>query len=132
MTASSRTKLAEFFVPAQKAIIFIKTVESISSSSGATVSIASISADSLETAEPGTVGKITAHVEAGGSWTDVMRTLAMFEALPYESSVDHVSLNTSIIQGERPPASRRWQMSLDVSASMLATGTDTPPAVINP
>jgi hypothetical protein len=131
-TASSRTRLAEFFVPAKKAVTFIKTVESIGSSTGAAVSIASIAADPLETAAPGTIGKIVAHVEAGGSWTDVMRTLAMFEVLPYESSVDRISLSTSVIPGERASAARRWQMSFDVSAFMLATATDTAPTVSNP
>lgn len=119
-TAAARARLGTLFVPADDAVAFIQSVESVGSASGATVAISAISASLPDGAKPGTIGTITAHVSVSGSWSGVMRALELLEDLPYRSSVEKVSLATSIPAGDRGSQGvRAWTASVDLSASTL-------------
>ena len=125
-SASERAELPGLFVPSADEVAFIEALESIGPASGATVSIASIKADPLDNAAPGTTGKIETDVTAHGSWDDVMKSLVMAESLPYQNTVDDVVLTnggaTSVV--EKSPV---WQISYHVSALIMAGGTTTNP-----
>jgi hypothetical protein len=114
-TASDRARLESFFIPASGVVSFITALESIGPRSGSEVSLSSIDADTLAGAAHGTVGYVRARVQASGSWSSVMRTLALAENLSYASSVSGIRLDSSA-RG----ASRVWQLSFDIRAAMIA------------
>jgi len=118
-TREARALLSGLFVPADNAVAFIQSIESISSQSGAAVSILSIVNNSTATALPGTIGTITARLSVTGTWTNVMRTLMLFETLPYRSAINHITLNTSTLKGAAAGAALQWQLSFDIAASTL-------------
>ena len=119
-TAASRARLSGLFVPSDDAVAFIQSIESIGAASGANVALSAIAASPLDTAKPGTIGTISAHVTASGSWSNVMRAVELLEALPYHSSVDKMALSASIPAGDRSGrAPRAWVASIDLSASTI-------------
>ncbi len=124
-TAADRARLSGLFVPADNAVVFIQSIESISSQSGATVAIQSIAKNSSATAAPGTIGTITARINVTGSWANVMRTFTLFETLPYRSALNHVSLNTSTLASDKAKGGGPvWQLSFDIAASTLVAIPD--------
>jgi hypothetical protein len=58
-------------------------------------------------------------VSVSGSWTDVIRTLRLFETLPYRSAINHIALTTSTLANSKTPGTTQWQLSFDVAASTL-------------
>lgn len=118
-TAAARAKLSEYFISADSAVDFIQEVESIGPASGTKIVISSIVADAADKANPGKIGRVAARVAVTGSWSAVMKALELFETLPYLSTVNQVSLSTSVITGEKVSSARVWQLSLEVSASTL-------------
>ena len=126
-TAAGRARLPGLFVPAGNAVVFIEAVEAIGPASGASVTVSSIQADPMTGAAAGTIGTITAAVQAEGSWTAVMKTIVLAETLPYESSIDHLSL---VREGQTPAVDESaavWHLSFNMSASMLASAVATQP-----
>jgi hypothetical protein len=107
-TESDRARLASFFVPADDAVSFITALESIGLQSGAQVSIASISSDSLS---------VQAHIDAHGSWSSVMRALSLAERMPYAVSISNVRMDESgAVAGSK---SHAWSLSMDIKALIL-------------
>jgi len=127
-TAADRARLPGLFVPADDAVVFIQSIESISAQSGATVSILSISKNSNAAAPAGTIGTITAHISVNGSWTNVMRTLTLFETLPYRSAVNHITMTVSTLSGGKGGGGPTWQLSFDIAASTLVSAKPSQPA----
>ena len=125
-SAAERAELPGLFVPSADEVAFIEALESIGPDSGATVSIASIHADPLDNAVPGTTGKIETDVTAHGSWDDVMKALVLAESLPYQNLVDNVVLANGGAASV-PAKSPAWQISYHVSAMILAGGSTTNP-----
>jgi hypothetical protein len=116
-TVALRGRLGSFFVPAQDIVSFITALESIGPQSGSKTSIASIDANPLESAPIGTVGIVRAHINADGSWSSVMRALALYELMPYAISIDHLSLTLSGMA----QAHSVWSLSFDINAPELVT-----------
>ncbi len=114
-TAASRAHLNSFFVPADDVVTFITSLESIGGESGSSLSLASIDADSLDGKPAGTIGTVRAHIDADGSWSSVMRALAIAENMPYAVSIDQVQLNASTGQNGRST----WNLSFDIQAAMI-------------
>jgi hypothetical protein len=92
-TALSRALLQSYLIQDSNTVSFIEQVEGVAKQSGASVSIASISADDLTMATAGTIGHIQAHISAQGSWSNVMRALHIIEDLPYSLTIDNVSVH---------------------------------------
>ena len=119
-TADARSRLPGLFVPAGDAVAFIEALESIGPASGATVSISSINADPLDGAAPGTTGIISADVTAQGSWAAVERALVLSESLPYQNTIDHVSLIGGHPSSGAAASKDAWQISYRISALLIA------------
>ena len=122
-TAADRGKLIGFFIPADRVVSFIESIEALGPAAGSTVVLSSISADQMQGAVPGAIGKAHAAVDVRGSWPSVMKTLMLAEALPYQSSIDRISLDSSV-DGSGATAKREWHASFAVDASLLV-GTST-------
>ncbi len=118
-TAASREAVKHFFVPTDDAVTFIQAVESIGSASGASLSIQSIAAVPSGPTKPGTIGTITAHITMSGSWTTIMKALELFENLPYRSSIDRLSLSTSVAPDRAGQAVHSWSAGFDITAPTL-------------
>jgi hypothetical protein len=118
-TAADRARLHSFLVPSGNAVAFIKAIEAVGRSSGAAVSISSISEDHADSGAPIGTGDVRAVISAAGSWPDVMKALVLLEMLPYRVTISHVLLSTSVISGSKPDVSRHWQMNLDIFAPTL-------------
>ncbi len=125
-TASDRSQISGFFVPADNAVVFIEGLEGIASSSGAVVSISAINADNLSNAAPGALGSVSADLSVRGSWPAVMRALVLAESLPYQGIVDDLALTQSEDPGKAAGAPI-WQASFQVTATMIASATSSTP-----
>lgn len=122
-TKIPRSKLPSFLINANQAVKFIESIESLGSQVGSLVNISSIDSQKSENNSPGTFSSIKAHVEARGSWSSVMRTLMLFENLPYQSKINNVKISSSFGENQRI-SGRQWTLSLDVF-STLATPLTT-------
>jgi hypothetical protein len=80
------------------------------------VRLASIDADNLDSAAPGTLGTARAHVVASGSWSAVMRALKLAEDLPYLVTVS--GLSVTLTDGSAA-AKRTWQATFDIKTPIL-------------
>ncbi len=112
-TASDRARLATLFVADDQKVPFIEKIESFGTITQAKVTLSSIVADDLATSPVGTLGRVSMHVDATGSWSAVMRVLKMAETLPYKSSVTAVRLD--LTSGDKG-AKREWRLSFALDA----------------
>lgn len=117
-TASERPKLAETFVNSENAVPFIKAIESVGVSSGATVAITTIRSTQPdpEAKDKTTVGYISVSVGVNGTWKEVMRALELFETLPYRTEITRMGLEVSLMQKGKT-VERAWRLSLDIRAA---------------
>lgn len=110
ITESDRAKLGTFFVADDKKVSFIETLESLGENTGSKVTLSSIVADDLATSKPGTLGKVSIHVDVQGTWSSVMRTLLLAENLPYKVLVSGVRLDASGAPNEKN-SRQEWHAS---------------------
>lgn len=110
-TARDRARLPGLFIPAENGVEAIKAIESVGTVSGASVDISSINA-----ADPGDsgMGTISAAVSIGGSWKQVTEALALFETLPYDRTINQLSLRST--GGGKDS---RWQADFTLSVTTL-------------
>lgn len=112
-TVDARARLHSLFIPSDSAVQFIEALEGIGSQTGANVSLTTISADNLDSAGPGTIGTIDAHVSVSGPWQSVMRSLELIENLAYPVTVGTVTL---VSNGSSKGG---WQATFDVKTPIL-------------
>lgn len=117
LTTSERAKLSEFFIPADRIVMFIEAIEGLGKQAGSIVALTTIDADKIVSA-PGVFGSARAHVDAKGSWASVLRTLELAESLPYVIHIDHVRLDTSVLEGDKS-GKRDWRLSFDITAQII-------------
>jgi hypothetical protein len=113
-TVDARARLHTLFIPTDAAVQIIEALEGIGAKTGAAVELSAISADNLDAAEAGTIGKIDAHITANGSWASVMRSLKLVEDLPYPVSVSNVTLASG-----GPTSKREWEVSFEVKVPII-------------
>lgn len=108
-TAADRALLPSFLVSEDNAVAFIDAVDAVGSTTGAAVSLSSLSSgtDSV-TSEL----VVTATISVSGAWPSVMRAIALVEDLPYALSVKSLSLNASDDLSSR---AAQWSASMSVS-----------------
>ena len=125
-TSADRAKLSGYFVRSDDAVAFINAVESVGPESGATVSISSIGTGAAPATSSSTTvtGSLTASISSGGSWTEAMKALALLEALPYDISIDRLSLSAS--PGGGTAKEPTWLLSLSIIADTIAPASSTP------
>ncbi len=76
----------------------------------------------MEAAAVGTLGKIKLHLTVEGSWSAVMRTLALSEVLPYKVSISNVDLSSSIAQITEGSTARNvqsWSARYIIEATLI-------------
>jgi hypothetical protein len=112
-TAERRADLKKFFVPAENAVAVIQAIESIGDASGASVNISSINATAPTDADK--VGHVSASVDIDGTWKQVMQAIALFETLPYDRSMNALSLRSS---GGADP---RWHAGFSLTVGTIST-----------
>ncbi|MEN9523973.1 MAG: hypothetical protein RL536_42 [Candidatus Parcubacteria bacterium] len=110
MTVKDRAELPKFFVPDSQKVKFIEMLESLGNSTGAKVSISSISADDLAAGATESEGHIMAHMDVEGTWSAIMRTLIYAENLQYKSSVSMVKISAGGSSDAKDPKSV-WHLS---------------------
>ena len=113
-------RLQVLFVPADKVLAFIKELEALGPRSGSEVALTAISADDLDGASIGTIGSVGAHVGAQGSWSAVMGTLMLAEALPHPAFINNVNINLADTKG-----SSSWVLSFDIKSKEMVMATST-------
>jgi len=118
-TAVDRSSIHGLFIRTGDAVTLIKAIESVGTVSGASVKISSISDGQAENSVEPVTGQINAVVSVDGSWSALIRSLKLLEALPYQSSIGHVSIGTSVVSGGKADSQRKWQMTLDLVAPTL-------------
>ena len=89
-TADQRKNLITYFVPYDRTISFIDSLQAISTITKAKITLQSIGTDNLNDVEVGTTGVLTVHISAVGTWAQVIRTLHIIENMPYEILIDNV------------------------------------------
>jgi len=114
-TIEDRKRIASFFVSSSQAVSFIESIENLGGV-GSDVTISSVSSDNTNTKNPQTLSKISAHVEALGSWQGIMRTLKLSETLPYQASISNVRIDSSGLGSSKD---RQWKLSFDIASSMI-------------
>jgi hypothetical protein len=114
-TADDRARIESLFIAEGDTVAFIETLESLGTQTGSDITLSSI--ESVPTGG-GVLGSIRARVEARGSWSAVMKTLMLAEALPYKVSVSKVRIDNS---GSVDKSARReWRVSFDIGAALAA------------
>lgn len=115
-TTDARARLHSLFIPSDKAVELIEALEGIGAETGADVTLSSISADNLDASDPGTIGSVNVQISATGSWSAVMRTLKLVEALPYPVTVGSVSIQSS---GSGAVSNKAWQVAFSLKAPII-------------
>ena len=125
-TGNARSRLHSFFISDNDAVSFIENLEQLGPKVGSAVSLSNVTADDTTGHSSGSFTKISAHIDASGSWQEVMRTLMLSEILPYQSSISGVTMQVSA-EGTSKSAKQVWRASYDVSATMLVGASSSRP-----
>lgn len=115
-TAERVSRLGSYFVPSENAVAVIQAIESIGASSGAVVNISSINAAPPD--ETTHIGRVSAAVSISGTWKEVTEALALFETLPYDRTMDRLTVRTSG-GGGKAAAPQSWQADFDLSVGTI-------------
>jgi len=118
-SSESRAKLASLFVPEDDAVAFIQSMESIGNASGADISISSISEAQADSTKKMVTGSVMADIKVKGSWSEVMKSIELFELLPYRVKIDRLAMDVAVPAGDRVSTSKVWQASFNISAPTL-------------
>ena len=100
-TANDRALIESFILSGKDTLKFIEQIEGLSAISGATVSLASISTDTLS---------FHGHINIQGSWSTSMKALHLIESLPYSLMIQNVRLTTQGKSG--------WMEDFDITLPM--------------
>jgi hypothetical protein len=119
-TLENRGKISDLFISANDAVSFIESVENLGLRAGSAASLSAVSTD--EAAGPFT--KIKAHLEASGSWSEIMKTLLLAETLPFQASLSNARLNESGLD-EKEKNGRNWHLSFDIASNMISEKSAT-------
>lgn len=111
-TAADRAALPALFVPAENGVEAIKAIESVGNVSGASVDISSINAADPDSSTG--IGRISAAVSIGGTWSQVVQAIRLFETLPYDRTMNQLSLRS--LGGK----DSRWQADFTLTVATLA------------
>ena len=122
-TADKWARLSGLFVPSDQIVTFIESLEAIGPAAGSQVTLSGIDADNLDTANPGTQGRVRVHVEVKGSWSAVMRTLSLSEVMPYKVIIKNVHLASGAapVEGDSTAKTtvKTWGLMFDIEGALL-------------
>lgn len=112
----ARDKLYGLFVVKDNVVSFIESLEALGDTTGATVEITSISEVKEET-ENTIVGKLNAHVDAKGSWSQISKVLVLAETMQKSVQIDSVRFNN--LDANAGSKGSSWSLSFNVTAHVL-------------
>jgi hypothetical protein len=119
-TVEDRAFVTKIILPQDEIVGFIEKVENISNDTKAEVSISSITNTMNANSKVGDMGYMTAHIEAKGLWSNVMRTLSLVENMPYSITINNIRL-----EGEKDASMDKkktqpmWNLSLDIKVLIV-------------
>jgi hypothetical protein len=116
-TENDWARLPDFFVFSENVIQFIEAMESLGKSVGSEVTLSEIDADNLDSSKKSALGSIRVHVDVKGSWSSVMRTLRLAEAMPYKVTISGVNID---VEEGGNKKTNSWHLTFDIKAAMLA------------
>lgn len=106
-TAPDRAILHDTFLSKKNVVDLIEAIEHIVDKTGGTISIGYIdTADDV----------VTMNVLAQGSWSSVYKILKMAESLPYITTIDKLTVDTSVLGNKLEK--RTWNMSFTLRAAI--------------
>ena len=111
-TIINRAILPSFLVSVNNAVPFIDAVEAVGSTTGATVSISSLSSGKDNNTSHNVV---TATISVVGAWANVMRAVQIVENMPYAISIKRLNMNALSSNGSSVKSAPNWMAVLDVS-----------------
>ncbi len=123
-TATDRASLSQFFIPADRVVEFIESIEALGPQTGSVVNLSSIDDIPPGQIEGSKYGLARAHVEARGSWSSIMRALSLAENFPYGISVKGTRVDSG---GSAGGSSWKAEFTLEVLLSdPLSSTAETP------
>lgn len=120
-SAESREKLRGYLVAEESVVTLIEEIEKIGADTNAPIELGSISSEDASKGSAIALSSFKAHVEARGTWADVMRDLVLLEKMPHSVSISNVRLFNSgeMVASElpvkgTPVKTSQWRLSLDI------------------
>ncbi len=114
----AREKLSSLFVTKPDIVKFIEDIESIGLSTGAKIELTSVKETKEENSD---VSKLSSHVQASGTWAQVIKTLIYIETMQKVVALDSVRMNTSSVSvdkdGKTNPGT--WSLSLNITTNII-------------
>jgi len=121
-TEKQRADILKHVIPSNKMLSFIETLEAVGDEAGSTLTLSAVSGSKANETVPLGMDLFHAHANVSGSWSSVMQTLMLIEALPFVTVLDSVQLDTLAIVGAK--STRGWQASFNVTMlTSLATSS---------
>ena len=119
-SADDRERNDHSLISQAKIVSFIEMVESIEKQANVKLELSNLHNDDVIT-DKNPITYLYAHVDAEGTWTNVMRTLLLLENLPYASIVDDVKIlritelsSTSVSSSKKAPPAPTWGLSVNL------------------
>lgn len=94
-TSAERTNLNLCFVNNDEVVDFIKSVELISKLAGVSIEMKSVGTENSEVIRGVNVETLVVEVVIEGSWDGTFKFLSLIENIPYNTTIDRVSINKS-------------------------------------
>ncbi len=125
-TAEERARLGNLIISQEKVVDFIQSVEKIGNDVNVQIELSAITREPVSTETA--FGYFKGHIEARGSWANVMRSLMLIENMPYSISLSNFRLTQSSESfstelpvkgstgslGTKGSGQKTWSLSLDI------------------
>ena len=108
-TVADRALLPSFLVSQDDAVPFIDAVEAIGSSTGASITISSLSSAIGDSSHK----VVTATISMSGAWASVIRSIEIIEDIPYAISIK--DLHMDAFSDSSKSSNIQWTAGLDIS-----------------
>ena len=126
---SNESTIQKYFISTSDVVPFLEQLQSLGSSLGAKVQIASVSATPANTTTP--YGHLNLTLSISGTFAAVMRTLGSIEYQPYDTAFSALSISSTPTLGGTAAASQ-WTAILSVTVASLPTKSHQSASVVVP
>lgn len=112
--SDEREGVQEFFRAPEDIITIIEELEGFGTYVGTPVAVLQVQ---VENEDPETrEGVFVVNIMSEGSWRSISHLLSLLDSLPYQSSISHVTLNTSGVDEDTPEP--RWALRATVRITL--------------
>lgn len=115
-TKDERSDLGNLIISQEKIVDFIKSVEKIGDDVNVQLELSAITNEPISAEDIFSYFK--GHIEAHGSWANIMRTLILVENMPYAISLYNVKLAQSAESSSTKLPTKVWDLSFDIRVLM--------------